>query len=444
MRHHLAVLGFLSALAVLASGSLCTAAPPAAPAAKRRVAPPDPAALARLAQGSNAFGFDLYQRLRGTPGNLVISPASLTTALTMTWGGAAGETAAQIGKVLHQEGTADEAMATSGQLARVLQDPARPVVFRIANQLFVERSYPLVPAFLRRMRSDFGAAAEPVDFKGAPERSRSRINRWVEEQTAHRIQDLVPSGGVTAETRLALVNAIYFLGDWAVPFERAATQPAPFHATPAETRDVPTMNRVGGFRVARKDGVSAVELPYKGGGMSMLVLIPDELGGLESLESRLDAGKLEGLVAGLKGEHVWLSLPKFEVRPAMSLSLGEDLIALGMPLAFDGGKADFTGMANPARAAERLAIAKVFHKGFVKVDEKGTEAAAASAVMMAETSAIAGGEPPLRIQVDRPFLFLIRDNAAGLVLFLGRVTDPEPAVSKGDRGSPLRQIRAWV
>ena len=420
MRPHLEGFGFLLALSVFASGSLGAAAP----AAKKRVAPPDPAALARLARGSNAFGFDLYRRLRGTPGNLVISPASLATALTMAWGGAAGETAAQIGKVLHQEGAADEAMATSGQLARSLQDPARPVVFRIANQLFVEKSYPLVPAYLERMRTDFGAAAEPVDFKGAPERSRARINHWVEEKTAKRIQDLVPQGGVTAGTRLAIVNAIYFLGDWAVPFERAATQPAPFHVTPAETRDVPTMNRVGGFRVARKDGVTAVELPYKGRGMSMLVLVPDELGGLAALESTLDAGRLAGLVAGLNGEHVWLSLPKFEVRPPRSLSLAGDLAALGMPLAFDPEAADFTGIANPPSLAQRLVIARVFHKGFVKVDEKGTEAAAASAILMAETSAIAGGEPPLRIQVDHPFLFLIRDDASGLVLFLGRVTDP--------------------
>ena len=420
MRRHLEGLGFLMALGIFASGSLCTAAPAVTPL----VAPPDPAALARLARGSNEFGFDLYRRLRGTPGNLVISPASLTTALTMAWGGAAGETAAQIGKVLHQAGPADAAMATSGRLARSLQDPARPVVFRIANQLFVERSYPLVPGYLAKTRTDFGAAAEPVDFKGAPERSRARINHWVEEQTAKRIQDLVPPGGVTASTRLAIVNAIYFLGDWAVPFERASTQPAPFHATPAEARDVPTMNRVGGFRVAHKDGVTAVELPYKGRGMSMLLLVPDALDDLAAFESTLDAARLEALVAALKGERVWLSLPRFEVRPSRSLSLADDLAALGMPLAFDPGAADFTGMANPPSPAQRLVIARVFHKGFVKVDEKGTEAAAASAILMAETAAIAGGPPPLRIKVDHPFLFLIRDDASGLVLFLGRVTDP--------------------
>jgi serpin B len=423
MRRNLAGLGFLLALGVFASGLLGAAVP----AAKIRTAPPEPAALARLARlarGNNEFGFDLYRRLRSTPGNLVFSPASLSIALTMAWGGAAGETAAQIGKVLHQEGTADEAMATSGHLAHVLLDPARPVVFRIANQLFVERSYPLVPAYLAKMRTDFGAAAEPVDFKGAPERSRARINHWVEEQTAKRIQDLVPPGGVTASTRLAIVNAIYFLGDWAVPFERASTQPAPFHATPAEARDVPTMNRVGGFRVARKDGVTAVELPYKGRGMSMLLLVPDAPDGLGSLEGTLDAGRLEGLVAGLKGVEVWLSLPRFEVRPPRSLSLAGDLAALGMPLAFDQEAADFIGIANPPSPAQRLVIARVFHKGFVKVDEKGTEAAAASAILMAETAAIAGGPPPLRIKVDHPFLFLIRDDESGLVLFLGRVTDP--------------------
>jgi serine protease inhibitor len=380
-------------------------------------------AAAQLARSSNAFGFDLYQRLRQKPGNLVFSPASLTTGLAMAWGGARGETAAQMRTVLHLEGTADEVMTTSGQLSRSLQDPSRPIVFRIANQLFAEKTYKLVPAYLEKTRAAFGAPAEPLDFKKAPESARVRINRWVEGKTERRIKDLIPPRGIEPDTRLVLVNAIYFLGDWEYPFERGETRPAPFHLTASEKKDVPTMHRTGGFRVAQKDGVTALEIRYKGGELSMMLLVPDEIGGLAAIEGALDTAKLDALVSAMKGEFVALALPKFEVNPGESLSLGADLKALGMSLAFDRDKADFTGIADPPNPVDRLVLARVFHKGFVRVDEEGTEAAAATALMGVMAGA-APGAGPRQLRVDRPFLFLIRDNASGLVLFLGRVNDP--------------------
>jgi serpin B len=402
--------------------TVCSLAPPAGFAAAP-LKPLPAETVAKLAQGSNALGFDLYQRLRREPGNLVLSPASLTTALAMTWGGARGETAAQMQKVLHLEATADEAMTTSGQLARSLQDPSRPIVFRIANQLFGEKTYKLVPAFVEKTRAAFGAPIELLDFKKAPEQARVHINQWVEGKTRRRIKDLIPPGTDLTETRLALVNAIYFLGDWADPFKRDETRLMPFHLTASEAKDVPTMNRTYQFRIAKGDGVTALEIPYKGGELSMMLLLPDEVEGLAAVEATLDGKKLDALASAMKSEWVWVALPKFEVSPAVSLSLGEDLKALGMPLAFDRNLADFTGIANPPNPAERLAIGKVFHKGFVRVDEKGTEAAAATAVLGVETGA-ALDSGPRRFQVDRPFLFLIRDNASGLVLFLGRVSDP--------------------
>jgi serpin B len=386
-------------------------------------AAPAPDTVAKLAQSSNALGFDLYQRLRRAPGNLVISPASLTTALTMTWAGARAETAVQMAKVLHLEGAADEVMATSGELSRSLQNPSRPIVFRIANQLFVEKTYELVPAFVEKTRAAFGAPVEGLDFRQAPERARVRVNEWVEGKTEQRIKDLIPPGAVVPDTRLVLVNAIYFLGDWAQPFEPRTTRPAPFHLSASETRDVPTMNRTDTFRVGRKDGVTALEIPYKGGELSMMLLVPEEIEGISAVEGTLDAKKLDALTGTMQLDRVWLSLPKFEVNPGSSLSLGEDLKALGMPLAFDRQRADFTGIANPPDPDDRLAIAKVFHKGFVRVDEKGTEAAAATAVMGIRAGGMAE-KPPRQLKVDRPFLFLIRDNASGLVLFLGRVSDP--------------------
>ncbi len=379
---------------------------------------PPAKAVAKLARSSNAFGFDLYQRLRKAPGNLVISPGSITTALTMTWAGARGETAAQMRTVLHLEGTPDEVMATSGQLARSLQNPSRPLVFRIANQLFVENAYPLVPAFLEKTRAAFGAPVEGLSFKEASEQARVHINQWVEGKTEQRIKNLIPKDGLDPLTRLVLVNAIYFLGDWASPFEREATQPALFHLTAAETKDVPTMNRTGWFRVAQQDGVTALEIPYEGKEMSMILLVPVEIEGLAAVESTLDTKSLDSLADAMKNERVSVALPRFEVTPSDSLELGGDLASLGMPLAFKDGEADFTGIANSANG---LFIAKVFHKGFVRVDEKGTEAAAATAVVMHERSIHTSAR---ELKIDRPFLFLIRDNASGLVLFLGRVSDP--------------------
>lgn len=381
---------------------------------------PNPAA--RLASSSNAFGFDLYQRLRSKPGNLVISPASLTTALTVAWGGARGETAEQMGSVLHLEGSPDEVMAASGELARSLQDPGRPVVFHIANRLFTQSSYKLVPAFQQKTAKAFGAPVEPLDFRKAPEPARARINQWVEEKTAHRIQDLVPRGGVGPDTRLVIVNAIYFLGEWGNPFLREMTRPAPFHLSASETKNVPMMNQSSTYFVARQDGVTALQLPYKGNSMSMLLLVPDAIEGLAAVEGKLDATMLDSLVNAMKPQFLELALPKFEVNPAESLALARELRGLGMPLVFNPEKADLTGIAVPPTPARRLFAGEVFHKAFVRVDEKGTEAAAASAMGIPAGAAPGGGPPQVR--VDRPFLFLIRDNASGMVLFLGRVADP--------------------
>lgn len=373
-----------------------------------------------LAQSSNELGFDLYRRLCRNSGNLVISPASLSIALTMTWGGARGETAAQMRQVLHLEGSDDEVMAASGRLLRSLQDPSRPFVLRIANRLFGEATYGLVPAFVELTRETFDAPIELLDFKGEPEASRLHINQWVEDRTERRIQDLVPSGAIDPLTRLVLVNTIYFLGDWRKPFQSAETYPAFFHLGASSSKLVPTMHQTAPFSIAQKDGVTALELPYQGGRLSMLLLVPDEIDGLPALEGALDTQRLDMLTNAMRMDFVGLALPKFDVNPAMSL--GRNLAAMGMPLAFDDERADFTGIANPPSPDDRLYIADVFHKGFVRVDEKGTEAAAATPAVMLTRGL---PEPPQRsLDVDRPFLFLLRDNTSGLVLFLGRVSDP--------------------
>lgn len=379
----------------------------------------------RLAQGSNAFGFDLYKQLRAQPGNLTFSPASITTALAMTWVGARGETAAQMKQVLHFEGAPDEVMQASGKLAAALQDPARPIVFRIANRLFGEKTYRFEPAYLKGTTAAYGASLEPVDFKGAPEPARRLINAWVEQKTEKRIKDLIPQGAVKVDTRLALVNAIYFLGDWLEPFAKEATRPQPFFTSAAQKKDVPTMHAAEFFRFAQEASWKALELPYKGGQMSMLLVLPDRVDGLSALEASLTASGLETIEKTLASRKVIVSLPKFVVDPPGCLALADTLVRMGMPIPFNRQKADFTGMANPSDPRDRLVIDQVFHKAFVKVDEKGTEAAAATAVMMQRAGALPPHETPMEFKADHPFLFFIRDNSSGIVLFMGRVADPQ-------------------
>lgn len=408
-----------------AAGSNASASAPVPATGSPAVAdepPPKSTGPMTPAQSSNAFGLALYSRLRATAGNLAFSPASLSTALVMTWAGARGETATQMGSVLRLTGSVPEVLAGYGKLATSLEDKSRPVKLRIANRLFGDKSLKLEPSYLAETKRAFGAPLEPVDFRAAPEPARLRINGWVAERTEQRVKDLVPRSGIDADTRLVLVNAIYFLGDWAEPFDAALTRPAPFHVSRGATKDVPTMRLLKPFRAAKVDGLTVLELPYRGGQSAMVVLLPDAVDGLPSLEASLSPSKLETWLAALgQPQLVRVSLPKFEIAPASSLALRPTLEAMGMKLALDPRQADFTGIANPPEQSERLSIGNVFHKAFVKVDEKGTEAAAATAVVMPR-----GAKPPegLEVVADHPFLFLLRDQASGLLLFMGRVADP--------------------
>ncbi|MCB1889146.1 MAG: serpin family protein [Rhodocyclaceae bacterium] len=393
---------------------------PETPNPEHAGAPDD--AVARLARGGNAFAFDLYRQLRALGGNLVLSPASVSTALAMTWAGARGATASQMKTALHLDGSVDGVLAASGRLTSMLEDARRPIRFRIANRLFGEKTFDFESAYLTRIRAAFGAPMELLDFRLGPELARRHINGWVADKTEDRIRDLLPGSAITDDTRLVLVNAIDFLGDWETPFETVRTRPAAFRKTAGESVEVPTMNRTGTIRHVSRDGLSAIELPYRGGDMSMVLVVPEAVDGLAALEASLNADTLDALIADLTPRHVWMAVPKFEIAPTASLSLGAPLVALGMGDAFDRSKADFTAMADPPSPADRLAIDEVYHKAFVKVDEKGTEAAAATAVVMqrAATAVV----QHIAFKADRPFLFFIRDRKSGLILFMGRVVDP--------------------
>ncbi|WP_224247508.1 serpin family protein [Hyalangium gracile] len=388
------------------------------------VEPPEPEALARLATSSNAFAVELWGRIRETAGNLAVSPASLTLALTMAWGGARGETAAEMKQVLHFEGSAEDVMGSAGRLLQAWNTSAGPALLRLASRLFGAKDFAFEPPYLERTRTAFGAPLEPVDFRADIEATRRLINDWAAHRTEGRIPELLPPGSLVPEvTRLVLVNAIYFKAAWAQPFSEELTQREPFFVAPQAPRDVPLMHRTGDYRFAQVDGVKVLELPYEGGELSMLFVLPDAVDGLEAIERKLTSAQVADWIDALSRERVHVVLPRFEVNPGGSLELGRVLGEMGMARAFDPDRADFTGMANPKNPAERLHISKVFHKAFVKLDEKGTEAAAATAVVMISRTAMRPGKPK-DFRADHPFLFFLRDIRSGMLLFMGRVADP--------------------
>ena len=413
------------------------APPPLASATRKSPLPPatgvTPAPLAKpatteelrgLARSNNAFALDFYGKVRAQKGNLVMSPFSISTALGMTWAGARGETAAQMARVLHLEGPVARTLDIAGSLVASYGAPDQKVTVRVANRLFGEKTFAFEQPFLARLQGSFGAPLEPLDFKSAPEASRQRINAWVAGETQGRIDNVVPPGGVDGMTRLALANAIYFDGDWAVPFSKERTAPAPFFTGKSEPKSVPTMHQNESLHFAATDGVEVVELPYQNGALAMDCVLPDAVDGLDAVEARLTPALLDRWLGAASTTSVEIALPRMEIAPADPLSVGETLSALGMPRAFDGKSADFTGIANPPEPAQRLFLSSVFHKAFVRMDEKGTEAAAATVV----TARVAGAAPPPEapkvFKADHPFLFFLRDVRSGLVLFMGRVADP--------------------
>ena len=390
---------------------------------KPRASAPEVAApdLADLVGGNSAFAFDLYQALRKKDGNLFYSPYSISLALAMTYAGARGETERQMAGALHfvlpQEwlhpafNSLDQALASRGQGAQG-QD-GKGFRLNVVNAIWGQQGYQFLPAFLDLLAENYGAGLRVLDFASAPEEARTTINEWVSEQTEDRIKDLIPQGAVDALTRLVLTNAIYFNAAWADAFEAAQTQDGPFHLLDGGEVSVPLMRQTGGFGYAEGEGYQAVELPYDGRELAMVVLLP-QAGDFERFESALDAGRVEQIIGSLEYQQVRLTMPRFEFESGFSLK--EALAALGMADAFSE-QADFSGMTGQ----RDLFISEVVHKAFVSVDEAGTEAAAATAVIMKLTAAV---EEPVEVTMDRPFIFLIRDLETGAILFVGRVVEP--------------------
>ena len=399
----------------------------AAPAAER-----SPVVVA-----NNQFGLELFKQLAAADQeNLLVSPLSISTALAMTYAGARGQTEAEMAEVLHFDLPQDQLHAEMGALLSALNEPAEGSELHVANRLWGQHGYAYQPQFLQTTRQHYGAELAELDFASDPAAARLTINDWVEEQTRDRIQDLIPAGGVDELTRLVLTNAIYYHSDWSSQFEPTETQTGLFHVDAEEPMDVPMMNQRQSFRFAETPTAQILEMPYghfeedswgsalaNGDYVSMVVLLPQARNGLPELEASLDADVLTQILdQQLSVADVQVSLPKFELTD--ELGLRDTLARMGMPTAFSD-TADFSGISD-----EQLAISDVLHKAFVKVNEEGTEAAAATGVVVGTTSVI---EPEI-FRADHPFLFLIRDNSTGSILFMGRVTRPRVSAETNQVG----------
>ena len=370
----------------------------------------------------NDFGMALYQRIAADDpsANLVVSPASIALALSMARAGARGQTAAEMDAILRDLGT-DEHAAWVAALDSLLNartgafpdgsGEMQDVTLRIVNAPFAQRGFALETPYIGALGERFGAGLRLVDYVTAAEAARVAINGWVSDETEERIPELLAQGAVDEMTRLVLVNAIYLKAAWQTPFGDGATAPAPFTRLDATTVDVPLMHTSGQFQYAAGTGWQAVELPYVGGKLSMVVIVPDDLA---AFDKTLDGAALAGIVDRLSSREVILAMPKFGIES--KLELAPVLAALGMPTAFSD-TADFTGITKE----QALQISAVIHQANIDVDEKGTEAAAATAIVMRATAMPA---EPVTLTIDHPFLFALRDQESGAVLFLGRITDP--------------------
>ncbi len=412
-----------------------TAAPaapqPTAPASGERSTAPV-GDVAALAEGNAAFAFDLHRALVAPGGehagdNLFHSPHSVSLALALAYAGASGETAAQMADTLNFALPDDRLHPAFDALLRTLsagagQGEGGGFRLNVANSLWGQEGYGFLQEYLDLLAGPYGAELQEADFAGDPDGARLRINDWAAEETQGKIRDLIPDGAIDGSTRLVLANGIYFNARWQSPFEEADTAPGTFFLPDGTEKDVPMMRQEALFGYSAGDGYRAVQLPYQGRETAMTVLVPDR-GRFAELEESLDAALLSEVLDGLEDRPVRLGLPRFETESAFSLA--EALAAMGMPDAFDAGRAEFAGVDGRsclAGDADCLLVSDVLHKAFVSVDEEGTEAAAAAAVI--NLGAAPPAEDAVELVVDRPFILLVRHLETGAVLFLGRVVDP--------------------
>lgn len=392
-------------------------------ALKRETAPNVNAAeVAELTRGDAAFGLDLYKQLtrgRAKDENLFFSGHSVSRAFAMLWGGARGTTAADVAKTFHFTLPPEKVHAAMNRVALDLESRAAEggagsdgKGFRLSlnNSFWGEQTTRWESPYLDLLAVNYDAGIKLVDFLGAPEAARVTINRWTEEKTEKRITELLPQGSLDANTRFVLVNTVYFNAAWASEFGSTTTT----FVGPSGSSSVAAIQQTSDeLRYAATDDVEAVAIPYEGRKLEMIVIVPKAL---DAFEAKLDGAALELITSALAPAYVDLTMPKLKIE-GETISLKEQLSALGLASIFGGG--DFTGMS----AATSLTIDDVFHQAFVKIDEKGTEAAAATAIVGREFASAPSGEPK-KVVVDKPYLFFVRDVPTGAILFTGRVVAP--------------------
>ncbi len=376
--------------------------------------------LQNLVDGNNAFALDIYNALRTESGNLILSPYSMSLALAMTYAGARGDTEAQMAQTMHylpqsQLHPAFNSLDLALEKKPInLDKDQEPLQLNIANSVWTEQTMPILPEYLDTIAVNYGAGIHLADFLNKPNDERIAINNWVSDETEERIKDLLPDGTISPDTRMVLVNAIYFKADWLRKFDVNSTYDGKFHlldGTEAAAKMMgETMHDVS---YMQGNGYAALEMPYAGETAAMTIFLPDE-GNFEAFESSFNKDIYDQTISGMTAQSARVNLPKFSFTKDFNVS--DALVRLGMVDAFDKGLADFSGITGN----KDLFIGNVIHKAFVAVDEEGTEAAAATAVIMEATGAMQTNV----FIADRPFLFIIRDTVNGQILFVGRVLNP--------------------
>jgi serpin B len=366
----------------------------------------------RLVEGLTGFAVDLYQSIRGTEeGNILLSPQSIATALAMTYAGAEGDTAVQMADALHCGQPRTELLPAFNELDALLASRGRPgVELQLINALWTQEGYPFEASYLDSLAVNFGAALYGVDFAASPEGARTLINDWVASETSSRIEELLPEGVVDSLTRLVLTNAVYFNASWQEAFDAAQTADGDFIRADGTSVSVPMMAAKSTFFYGETESFRAVELPYSGEELSLLAILPKA--DHEELDLRWTGAEVGALADGLSEQELTLRFPRFSF--SFPVGLKAHLQNLGMTDAFLAGQADFSGM----DGTRELYVQDVVHQAFIEVTEEGTEAAAATGVVVGVRSA------GLTVAFDRPFLFVIRDRGTGAILFLGRLADP--------------------
>lgn len=379
------------------------------------LATPDQAAVV---EGNNAFAVDLYGQLRKRSGNLFFSPESISAALAMTYAGARGDTASQLANTLHFTLPPERLHPAMGGLLSDLNAVHDGYQLRVANALWAQPGYTFLDSFLKVTKTDYGAGFNQVDFKGETEAARLTINRWIEQKTENKIKDLIQPGVLDSMTKLVLTNAIYFKGDWQTQFDKAKTKDEDFHVSPGQTVKTPLMHREGEFNYFNGETFQVLEIPYKSTELSMIIFLPNDMSGLPVLEQALTASNTQKWLRQLgPASKVVVTMPSFKL--TQQFELESTLSAMGMPLAFQKG-ADFSGMTGN----REFFISAAIHKAYVDVNEEGTEAAAATAVVIRPAAARLHPQPTPVFRADHPFVFLIRDHRSGSILFMGRVINP--------------------